>query len=125
MPGMLHCSFLDAKMKAREIIEQLAREAAVEKLVANITGQPVDGDLPDLCQMIYEILLNTEPEKIERLYAAKARPPAATGLHSYIVRIIKNQLRSVTSPFYYIYRLPQTRQVPLTELLAQSQKDET
>lgn len=84
--------------RARAIIGTLAAESRVEFIVRSIAHTDnLAGELSDLCQEIYCILLDYPADKIVDLWDTDCMP-------FFLVRIIKNQLRSRTSRFYYIYR---------------------
>lgn len=95
-------------MKREEIIEELARSRYVERMVANIckTSAP---ELFDLAQMVYEILLTYDEAKIIDLYRNNQ-------IGFFIVRIIKNQFYSQTSPFYMMFKRSLRRGVALENL---------
>ena len=80
-----------------EIIEQLARERRVETMLANIAKRPVSGNLEDLCQMVYLILLEYDGAKIEDLWENGQ-------INFFIARILLNQYKSSNSPFYKLFR---------------------
>lgn len=80
-----------------EIIEQLARERRVETMLANIAKRPVSGNLEDLCQMVYLILLEYDGTKIEDLWENGQ-------INFFIARILLNQYKSSNSPFYKLFR---------------------
>ena len=79
-------------MKRAEIIDKIASTRYVEQLVKNICHSSAP-ELDDLSQMIYEVLLTYDEQKIVELYENKQ-------LGFFIVRIIKNQYFSNSSPFY-------------------------
>lgn len=80
-------------MSAREIAEWLAGHGVVESMVRNITGRPLDTELMDLVQMVYQIVLEYDGDVIESLWESRQ-------LRFFLARIIMNQYRSRTSPFY-------------------------
>ena len=82
-------------MKREQIIEELARHRVVENLVRIICKVSATY-LDDLSQMIYIYLLEYDEEKIITLYEEGS-------LRFFLVRIIKNQWYSHTSPFHYTY----------------------
>ncbi len=83
---------------ARSIIEAIARRGRVEQLVKAIAhADQLGADLKDLCQEVYCIILSYRPEQIVDLWEHG-------DMDFFLVRIIMNQLRSNTSPFYYKYR---------------------
>lgn len=79
-------------MKREEIIEEIANARYVERLIKNICHSSAP-ELDDLSQMIYEILLTYDEAKIIDLYENRQ-------LGFFIVRVIKNQYFSNSSPFY-------------------------
>lgn len=83
-------------MTKYEIVEQLARDREVESLIKN-TCKVSRSDLDDLAQLIYEALLNYDEVKIQRLHEEGA-------MTFFLVRIIRNQFYSMTSPYYHLYR---------------------
>lgn len=85
--------------EARKIIAQLAKDRRVEALVCNVARrhEPLGADLQDLCQMIYVFLLEYNPEKIVAMHQRG-------DLDFFLVRMIVNNLQSVNSRYYYIYR---------------------
>lgn len=84
-------------MTKREIIDRLAREQRVETMLANIAKQPVTGDLRDLCQMVYLILLEYDESKIVDLWEHNQ-------INFFIARILLNQYKSSNSPYYKMFR---------------------
>lgn len=80
-----------------EIIDQLARERRVETMLANIAKKPVSGNLEDLCQMVYLILLEYDEGKIVDLWENGQ-------INFFLARILLNQYRSTNSPFYKLFR---------------------
>lgn len=85
-------------MTKYEIIDKLARQNEIEKIVYKMVGtskNPLDAP-KDLIQDIYVILLTKDPQVIEDLYNNNE-------LGFYILRICRNQLFSVNSQYYYSY----------------------
>lgn len=80
-------------MTKREIIDELARGRTVERLARSLTRRPVEGDIKDLCQIVYLYLLEYDDEKLARLHADRE-------LEFLIIRILLNQYRSKTSRFF-------------------------
>lgn len=78
------------------IIEKIANEKVVENLLKKYTDFSNNPYIDDLAQDIYICLLETDNETIEKLYSSNE-------LEYYIKRIIKNNLYSKTSPFFYKY----------------------
>lgn len=82
-------------MTAMEIIAHLAEDRAVEKTIQNICHRSsLTYDLQDLSQMIYVILMEYDPVTITGLWERKE-------IGNFIVAIIKKQLYSRNSPYYY------------------------
>ena len=84
--------------RARAIIGTIATERRVEFIVRSVAHTDnLVGELSDLCQEVYCILLDYPADKIVDLWETDCMP-------FFLVRIITNQLRSRTSRFYYTYR---------------------
>ena len=85
-------------MTKREIVERLARRRTVERIAENITRRSASApEIADLCQMVYLILLEYDENKIRDLWDNGE-------IGFFIVRVILNQFRSMTSPYYYLYK---------------------
>lgn len=89
-----------------EIIEILAKERRVERLVANISHSELTADLKDLCQMVYLILLEYDDNKILDLWNNNQ-------INFFLARIVLNQYRSSNSPFHMIFRRQQERSISM------------
>lgn len=83
-------------MTRKEIVEELAEQRVVEQMVRVICKVSATY-LQDLSQMIYVYLLEYDEDKLVTLYEEGS-------LRFFLVRIIKNQWHSNTSPFHYTYR---------------------
>lgn len=77
------------------IVGRIAEEKRVEKIVDNINN--IVRNKEDLIQEIYMVLLEYDEEKLRTLYDNNQ-------LNFFLVRIIKNQYFSKTSPFHRKYR---------------------
>lgn len=84
-------------MSKQEIIQELANNNTIHEIVNNITKAPLSEDELDFIQDLYINLLEKDDKVIEDLYNKNQ-------LKFFITRIVLNNLRSVTSPFYYKYR---------------------
>lgn len=84
-------------MNKYHIIEDLSRNKKVEELISNITKAPLTDDEEDLSQDIYLALLEKDDKVIEQLYKDNQ-------LIFFITRMLLNNMRSVTSPYYYNYQ---------------------
>lgn len=95
-------------MTKSEIINQLAIERKVEEIINNITkqGEVKDGE-EDLAQDIYLSLLEKDDRLIEQLYEDNQ-------LIYFITRMLINNLRSKTSPYYYKYKRYENNKTNLT-----------
>ena len=82
-------------MTVREVVELVAKEGWVEECIKVVTGGVWRSEYSDLAQDILIELLSQE--KIVDLYKRGQ-------LKFYIMRIIRNNLQSCTSRFYYKYR---------------------
>ena len=78
-----------------QIISQIATERRVEKMVATICHKDLDADLKDLCQMVYQILLEYDDDKIIDLWANGRQ------MDYFLARIIVNQYKSDRSTWYW------------------------
>lgn len=99
-------------MNRYKIIEQLAKERTIEKIISNISkGEEERENLEELAQDIYlELLDKTSEELIAQLYKDNQ-------LIFYITRIIILNIRSKTSPYYYKYKIDKTRSFPIDKLM--------
>lgn len=88
--------FTNVKTK-NEIIETLAKERFVERMIENIAHQSLSADLKDLSQMVYLILLEYDESRLQDLWEHDQ-------MNYFIARIIVNQYRSSNSPFHTIFR---------------------
>lgn len=84
-------------MTRTEIVAELARDRRVETMVENIARQPLTPELRDLSQMVYLILLEYDEDKLVDLWTNGQ-------INFFIARIVINQYRSTSSPFYKLYR---------------------
>ena len=82
-------------MTVEEVVELVAKEGWVEECIKVVTGGVWRSEYSDLAQDVLIELLNQE--KIVDLYKRGQ-------LKFYIMRIIRNNLQSCTSRFYYKYR---------------------
>lgn len=88
----MHLQVESANKTKRELIDYIARDGLVERLVANVCHRR-HRSLSDLVQMVYEALLNYDEEKLMCIHRRGA-------LNFFIVRIIENLYFSRTSPYY-------------------------
>ena len=82
-------------MTVEEVVELVAKEAWVEECIKVVTGGVWRSEYNDLVQDVLIELL--DQEKIVSLYQRNQ-------LKYYIMRIVRNNLQSSTSRFYYRYR---------------------
>ena len=82
-------------MTVREVVERVAKEGWVEECIKTVSGGVWRSEYSDLTQDVLVELL--DQEKIVGLYQRGQ-------LKFYIMRIIRNNLASSTSRFYYRYR---------------------
>ena len=82
-------------MTVEEVVELVAKEAWVEECIKVVTGGVWRSEYSDLVQDVLIELLNQE--KIISLYQRGQ-------LKFYIMRVVRNNLQSCTSRFYYKYR---------------------
>ena len=95
-------------MSKQEIIQELADNNTLYEIVNNITKAPLTEDELDFIQDLYINLLEKDDKVIEELYENKQ-------LKFFITRIILNNLRSVTSPYYYKYKKWATKKQNIDE----------
>ena len=84
-------------MSNREIVEEIARKGWVEECIRVVTGGIWRPEHKDLTQDILMELLDLPSCKLKGLYKRKQ-------LKFYIMRIVRNNIQSKTSRFYYRYR---------------------
>ena len=82
-------------MSTREVVEEVARTKLIQECILIVTGGVWRSEYDDLVQDVLIELLNQE--KIVGLYLKGE-------LKYYVVRVIRNNLQSCTSRFYYRYR---------------------
>ena len=82
-------------MTVEEVVERVAKEAWVEECIKVVTGGVWRSEYSDLTQDILLELL--DQTKIVDLYKKGQ-------LRYYVMRIVRNNLQSATSRFYYRYR---------------------
>ena len=78
---------------SKAIINELAKNKVIEKLVTNISPEDNPPDNQDLSQLIYLTLLEKPNSLIEDLYSKGE-------LIFYVIRIITKNVYSTTSPYY-------------------------
>lgn len=84
-------------MSKREIVEQVAKEGWIEECIRVVTGGIWRPEHKDLTQDILLELLDLDDRKIKGLYERDQ-------LRFYLMRIVRNNIQSKTSRFYYRYR---------------------
>lgn len=84
-------------MNSRNIINELAKNCVVEKFVKKYTDFANNPYIEDLVQDIYVSLMEKENSFIQNLYKKNE-------LDYFIIKMIKNNLYSSTSPFYKKYQ---------------------
>ena len=82
-------------MTVREVVERVAKEEWVEECIKTVSGGVWRSEYSDLAQDVLIELLNQE--KIVGLYQRGQ-------LKFFIMRIVRNNLQSCTSRFFYRYR---------------------
>lgn len=83
-------------MSRTDEINKIAKDHVVEDIIRNI-AKSNDEDLTDLSQDIYLQLLEMSEDKFKILQCGNQ-------LKYYLVGLIKNQIFSCTSPYYYKYK---------------------
>ena len=82
-------------MTVEEVVELVAKEGWVEECIKTVSGGVWRSEYSDLTQDILIEMLNQT--KIVDLYEKNQ-------LRYYVMRIVRNNLQSCTSRFYYRYR---------------------
>lgn len=95
----------ERKMNKHDIINEIAVSKVVEEIIFNITHTYID----DLTQDIYLSLLEKDDDLIIQLYEDEQ-------LNYYITRMILNNIRSTTSPYYYTYLKNKEREVNIDDI---------
>ena len=94
-------------MTRTEIVDTLARERRVERVVQNVAHvRALSQELRDLCQMVYTYLLTYDEDKIIDLWQSDA-------LGYFIARIVVNQYRSSNSAYHRRIRHPMATAIGL------------
>jgi hypothetical protein len=89
-------------MTAKNIINQLAKNRVIEKIIANVAKKQPDQTDQDLAQDLYTNLLEKEAFIIEDLYNKNE-------IHYFITKMVLYNVNSKNSRYYYNYKLPQRR----------------
>lgn len=86
---------MDTQKTKQDIIEELARNKAIEAIISNVTKchRP---EHEDLAQMLYVDLLSKPDDLIQELYARNS-------LQYFLARMVTNSINSKTSRFYYLF----------------------
>ena len=82
-------------MTREEVVEEIARSKLIQECILVVTGGVWRSEYDDLVQDILIELL--DQEKIVDLYKKNQ-------LKFYIMRVVRNNIQSATSRFYYRYR---------------------
>ena len=82
-------------MSTREVVEEIARSKLIQECILIVTGGVWRSEYDDLVQDVLIELL--DQEKIVDLYKKGQ-------LRYYVMRIVRNNIQSATSRFYYRYR---------------------
>ena len=82
-------------MSTRGVVEEIARSKLIQECILMVTGGVWRSEYDDLVQDILIELLNQT--KIVDLYEKNQ-------LRYYVMRIVRNNLQSCTSRFFYRYR---------------------
>ncbi len=82
-------------MSTREVVEEIARTKLIQECILIVTGGVWRSEFDDLAQDVLIELL--DQEKIVGLYQRGQ-------LRYYVMRIVRNNIQSNTSRFFYRYR---------------------
>lgn len=94
--------------RMNKIIEILAKQHIVEDIVKNVAKDSRDEDLPDLCQDIYMTLMEKDEDWLIGIYERGQ-------INYFITRLVMNNINSVTSRFYYLYKKNKLKQTSIDE----------
>ena len=83
-------------MSTREVVEEIARTKLIQECILIVTGGVWRSEYDDLVQDLLVEFLD-QGKKIVDLYKKGQ-------LRYYVVRVVRNNLQSCTSRFYYRYR---------------------
>ena len=83
-------------MTTREVVEEVARSKLIQECILIVTGGVWRAEYDDLTQDLLVEFLN-QGKKIVDLYEKGQ-------LRYYVVRVVRNNLQSCTSRFFYRYR---------------------
>ena len=83
-------------MSTREVVEYIARSKLIQECILIVTGGVWRSEYDDLVQDLLVEFLN-QGKKIVDLYKRGQ-------LRYYVVRVVRNNLQSCTSRFFYRYR---------------------
>ena len=83
-------------MTVREVVEEIARTKLIQECILVVTGGVWRSEYDDLVQDLLVEFLN-QGKKIVDLYEKNQ-------LRYYVVRVVRNNLQSCTSRFFYRYR---------------------
>lgn len=84
-------------MSSRDIVEDLAKKGILEQMIRKATGGVWRPEHKDLTQDLLLELLDMPEEKLLGLYNRNQLP-------YFLTRIVKNNIHSKTSRFFYRYR---------------------
>ena len=87
-------------MTKYELIDTLARQRFVERLIEDSIKGEQYHNLQDLAQDIYLDLFNKDEDKLIGMYERRE-------LNFFVYRMIANNVYSVNSPYYKLYKLLQ------------------
>jgi hypothetical protein len=93
-------------MNKEQILTNLFNNKAVEEIINNITKTQTE---EDLAQDIYLALCEKDEDLIVKLFENNQ-------LMYFITRMVLNNVRSVTSPYYYKYKRFENNKVSLDEI---------
>ena len=94
-------------MNKTQIISQLANEKLVERVINKIDST-IMANCPDLANDIYLSLMEKDSDTIVSLFESGQ-------LAFFIIRMVKNNIFSVNSPYYRTYKKHENNNVVLDE----------
>ena len=94
-------------MNKTQIISQIANEKLVERVINKIDST-IMANCPDLANDIYLSLMEKDNDTIINLFESGQ-------LAFFIIRMVKNNIFSVNSPYYRIYKKHENNKVAFDE----------
>ena len=95
-------------IKMNKTVEAIAKEKVVEEIVGNVAKDSKDEDLKDLVQDVYMTLMEKDEDLLQSIYDRGQ-------INYFITRLVMNNINSVTSRFYYMYKKHKLNNIPIDD----------